>query len=611
MSKYSFEYSQWDTASDGLASWARTVGGAEDVSRSTDAFAGKYSANVTTLSSSTATIERHGFYTRMTPSMYIDFSWKIAGLEMGVSGSYAAKVYFNFAGGYYLSYVVGAITVGGFSNGSTSTVYLVDGFNSTGSWHTSHRNITLDLTEAFGDHVWNMTGVGITVYASSSSNVSLLVDNIGLVDVQPPTIISVSHTPTVPMYYQSTEIMVDAYDTQAGIRAVEVTYRTTGAWSTVVATETAGSFRAQIPPHDYGTTVQYYVKATDWCGNSIVDDKGGAYYSYTVGDDVAPTVSFQAPASGVTVVGEILLNATASDAGSGIDYVDFVVDGTSVHADDEAPFEYLWNSRTVSNGTHTVTVVAHDVAGVTANDSIVVNVQNDVAPPELTDVIVSPQQPQYGQDVTVTVGALDVSGVDNVTISYRLNGGSWVSAEMAKNGIFYQYVIPAQAYGTRVDFYVVAYDIFGTYDSIGSKSDPLSYTVTDLIAPALAVNGPSNTEPVRGTVEFQVSAQDAGSGIDTVEFRVDGTLVSQSTGGVIAWDTTGYENGNYTLTFTAIDKAGNSVSYSVEYTVDNPSGVDAITEAFADIMSSYGFFVGAGTIIVLIIMAKLVSRRRD
>ncbi|MHA1858884.1 MAG: Ig-like domain-containing protein, partial [Candidatus Thorarchaeota archaeon] len=141
---------------------------------------------------------------------------------------------------------------------------------------------------------------------------------------------------------------MDAYDTQPGIRAVEVTYRTTGAWSTVMATETAGSFRAQIPPHDYGTTVQHYVTATDWCGNSIVDDKGGVYYSYTVGDDVAPTVSFQAPASGVTVVGEMLLNAMASDAGSGIDYVDFVVDGTSVHADDEAPFEYLWNSRTVS-----------------------------------------------------------------------------------------------------------------------------------------------------------------------------------------------------------------------------------------------------------------------
>ncbi|MHA1779973.1 MAG: Ig-like domain-containing protein [Candidatus Thorarchaeota archaeon] len=206
--------------------------------------------------------------------------------------------------------------------------------------------------------------------------------------------------------------------------------------------------------------------------------------------------------------------------------------------------------------------------------------------------VCNPSESQYGEDVRISVGALDVSGVENATLFYRLNGGSWTSALMTYSGILYSHTIPGQPYGTEVNYYIVAYDIYGTTDSIGSSTDPRSYTVADRIAPALSVSGPSTTEPVRGTVAFQITASDPGSGIDRVEFKVDGTTIESKAGGTFNWNTLDFENGNYTLTFTAYDKAGNTVTVSIEYQVHNPVGAEGISESLSSFMAQYGFIVG-------------------
>jgi hypothetical protein len=57
----------------------------------------------------------------------------------------------------------------------------------------------------------------------------------------------------------------------------------------------------------------------------------------------------------------ITIEANASDNESGIDHVEFFVDGVSKSIDDTAPYSYDW--REVISGKHTITVKAVDEAG--------------------------------------------------------------------------------------------------------------------------------------------------------------------------------------------------------------------------------------------------------
>ena len=75
-----------------------------------------------------------------------------------------------------------------------------------------------------------------------------------------------------------------------------------------------------------------------------------------------PVVSLTAPASGSTVSGGVAVTASASDA-SGIEKVQFYVDGVRRHVDRAAPWVFNWDSGTVDDGSHTLGVRAVDLCG--------------------------------------------------------------------------------------------------------------------------------------------------------------------------------------------------------------------------------------------------------
>jgi subtilisin family serine protease len=97
-------------------------------------------------------------------------------------------------------------------------------------------------------------------------------------------------------------------------------------------------------------------------------------------DQAAPTVALTNPAAGMTVSGTVTLNATATDDNQ-VFGVQFKVDGAPFGSEDGAePFEAVWNTLTTSNGTHTLTAVARDVAGKETTADTVVTVANDLPP---------------------------------------------------------------------------------------------------------------------------------------------------------------------------------------------------------------------------------------
>jgi hypothetical protein len=80
-------------------------------------------------------------------------------------------------------------------------------------------------------------------------------------------------------------------------------------------------------------------------------------------DTTPPTVSLTAPTSGATVSGSsVTLSANASD-NVGVTSVEFYLDGNPINTDSTSPYSFLWDSRTVANGSYGITAKAYDAAG--------------------------------------------------------------------------------------------------------------------------------------------------------------------------------------------------------------------------------------------------------
>ncbi len=136
-------------------------------------------------------------------------------------------------------------------------------------------------------------------------------------------------------------------------------------------------------------------------------------------DTTAPTVAVLSPAGGATATGTIALSVGASDD-VGVVGVQLTVDGGTLGAEDTAaPYEWSWDSATVSNGVHALMATARDAAGNQRNASVNVTVANDTTAP--TVAVVSPSaETTVAGAITLSMDASDDVGV--VAIQVAVDG---------------------------------------------------------------------------------------------------------------------------------------------------------------------------------------------
>src|SRR5206468_2437283 len=122
------------------------------------------------------------------------------------------------------------------------------------------------------------------------------------------------------------------------------------------------------------------VTARDAAGNQQT-----ASVSVTVANDTtAPTVTITSPAEGATITDRSAERAVGAD-NVGVAGVQFMLDGVNVGAQATvAPYEFTWNSSTVTNGAHALAAIARDAAGNQRTASVNVTVANDTTPPTVT-----------------------------------------------------------------------------------------------------------------------------------------------------------------------------------------------------------------------------------
>ncbi|MHA1247630.1 MAG: Ig-like domain-containing protein [Candidatus Thorarchaeota archaeon] len=542
---------------------------------------------------------------------FTDFWWR---LDTPLQPGSAVYVIFGLDGNRELCYVLHS-NASGFSNSSMSVFIDVGPQPQIGEWQNFVRNLPGDIRNVFGNVGNRVDYVLIAIHAGSSDTVSALFDDIHFVlDTHAPQI-DVERDIASPTYYQDVRVRA-AIDDLSSVSATLYYRLNGGGWTSVPMVLHGSEYVAAIPAQSYGTVVEYYVVAQDALGNMGVDDNGGAYYSYDVGDDIGPAVEVLSPFNRSIVRGIVTLsfNATDPDASSsaGMGRVEVWANSTLVANITSAPYLINWNSTALSNGAYVLTAKAFDRAGNTGTHSILVTVDNDVDAPVISEPLLDPTPPRAGTPVRVIVYIHDASSVERAVLHYSVAGGSWNEVDMSSTGDTYAAEIPAVEYGVEVSYYVTATDSVGHSFSKGTQSSPYAYSPVDPTAPQLVVQGPAAGSTLRDNVAFTLVGSDAESGIDSLAIYVDGNLVGtvQDNEGTFTIDTTTLTNGVHTFTFVATNNAGDTTSVGIEYTVSNPQGAEALSAALAEVVAQYGLLIGAAVAVVLIVVIHLVQKKR-
>ncbi|TFH00406.1 MAG: hypothetical protein E4H14_19680 [Candidatus Thorarchaeota archaeon] len=389
----SFEYLDPYSTYDPFQGWWRYSSNGE-VTPSTMMHSYSYSANITVAPFGAGTADglyRSELYFEFDPSLFIDFWWRLEDIQStSETCAWMDLEFINHLGGNsYLRYIVGRSSAYVISN--TTNVKWIDanGFNQTSSWNQLYRNVTADIENAFSISAddWELYQVMTLVYADAGMRTSLLIDDFNYKDGVPPSIDSVT-PPSSVMYYDTGYVRTVASDVRPGVARVVVNY-TTDSWSTWHTTTGSYStvndwFNVFIPMQAYGTTVEFYVIAIDGGGLETIDDNGGSFYSYTVGDDVIPSVSFTTPSFFEEIEGQVSIVIEAVDSGSGVAFVELYIDsGVSmplVMNDTVAPYEYTWNTDVEDLGTYTLYANVVDNAGLSNGAIVNVTVVDTLAP---------------------------------------------------------------------------------------------------------------------------------------------------------------------------------------------------------------------------------------
>jgi hypothetical protein len=99
----------------------------------------------------------------------------------------------------------------------------------------------------------------------------------------------------------------------------------------------------------------------------------------SVTDTTPPTASIASPPNGAHVAGNVAVSVSAGD-NVGVARVDLLVNGVVKFSDTTSPFQYVWNSLSVPNGSVQLKAIAYDAAGNSAPSAVATyTVANTVA----------------------------------------------------------------------------------------------------------------------------------------------------------------------------------------------------------------------------------------
>ncbi|WP_425571459.1 OmpL47-type beta-barrel domain-containing protein [Phytohabitans rumicis] len=382
-------------------------------------------------------------------------------------------------------------------------------------------------------------------------------------------------------YVGTATVTLSATDTESGVDSVE--YSLDG--------QAYAEYTAPLTVNTPGQHAVSY-RATDVAGNisppqsvsfQVVDEPDP--------DTTAPTVTAQVAGDrdeNGGYVGAATVTLTATDAGSGVDAVEYSLDGQPYAA-------YTAPVRVGQPGQHAVSFRATDKAGNTSTPQsvsflVVDQTEPDTTPPAITAAL-SGDRDQNGAYVgaaTVTLTATDTeSGV--ATVEYSVDGQAYAA---------YTAPVAVNAPGQHAVSYRAT-------DAAGNTSPPQSVSF-QVVAPPQDTTPPAVTATLSGSrnsdgayvgaATVTLTATDAGSGVDRVEYSVDGQPYAAYTAPV-----TVNQPGQHAVSYRATDKAGNTstaqtASFTVVATPSPDNTPPTVAAAITGQMDGSWSYVGSATV---------------
>jgi len=166
-------------------------------------------------------------------------------------------------------------------------------------------------------------------------------------------------------------------------------------------------------------------------------------------DTQAPTVLFLTPQPQQTIGGVFQVTVDAQDNQS-LSSVSLFVDSTWVQTLETGPYKFYWDTRSVSDGTHTLKCEAVDRAGNRESVEIIIVVRNGEgpAPPSITSFQISPLSSAFtGSPISVSFSAT-AEDPDGGPVSYLWDFGDGQSSTNASAS--HSYASPGPNYTVRL-----------------------------------------------------------------------------------------------------------------------------------------------------------------
>jgi len=384
--------------------------------------------------------------------------------------------------------------------------------------------------------------------------VSVIVDNDIQNDVTPPTG-SITSPPAGLTVSGDVVIIVSASDNRA---MSEVALSIDGNYITsITETPYAYIWDTTLEEEDVEHTIS--VVLIDLAGNeSPLNPISVLVDNNPPGDTTPPTVLITDPAAGQDLTGIVSIEVLAEDD-IGINRIEFFINGDSVHTDDSDPYNYAWDTETVTDDMdHIIAVVGFDLDGnATLAPPIAVYVDNfdNIHPSGQI------QNPVAGQTVTGTV-TIEISAIDNIGVAQiDLSIDGIPKTTLTDYPYTYEWDTTSETDDQDHVISIIVADSSGNITYVPPVSVYVNNIIDDITPPVASISNPLSGQTVSGTVAFTVLAQDD-FGVYGVEFFIDGeSLGTDSTEAYqIDWDTTPLENeSQHTLSAFVTDHAGHTI----------------------------------------------------
>ncbi len=256
------------------------------------------------------------------------------------------------------------------TQGISSVQFKLDGANVGAADTTAPYSINWDTTTATNaTHVLSAVATNTSNLTATATNINVTVNNVAA-----PASPQISFTaPAANASVTGTTAITASASDATGVTSVQ--FKIDGTAATTIATA----------PYIYNWDTTKVANGSHTL-IAIATNQGGATTTatenVTVTNPTAPTVSITTPAANATVSGTQTVSASAT-SNVAITSVQFKLDGANVGSPVTAsPYTISWNTASVANGAHSLTVVATNAANQsTTSAAVSVTVNNVVTPP--------------------------------------------------------------------------------------------------------------------------------------------------------------------------------------------------------------------------------------